>query len=59
MSKRRGKESSRFPAELGAQSGLHPRILGSGPEPKADAEPTEPRRCPRKVKRFFNDGLVF
>ena len=26
--------------------GLHPRTLRSWPEPKADASPTEPRRCP-------------
>ena len=37
----RGRGRSRFPTEQGTQCRLHPRTLGSWPEPKADAELTE------------------
>ena len=33
--------------------GLDPRILRSWPEPKADAEPTEPPRYPRMIFFFL------
>ena len=35
--------------------GLNPRILGSGPEPKADTYLNEPPRCPTQI-RFIKAG---
>lgn len=41
------------PAEQGARPrGLDPRTLGSPPEPKADAQPTEPPRGPQERPSF-------
>ena len=37
-----GSGLSREPDDVG----LHPKTLGSTPEPKADTLQTEPRRCP-------------
>ena len=44
----RGRGTSSLPAEQRALwgAGLHPRTLGPWPRPKADAQPTEPPRCP-------------
>ena len=48
MSRGRGRGRDRLPAEWGAPTvGLDPRMLGSWPEPEADAYPAEPPRCPK------------
>ena len=39
-------------SELSAQSlmwGLNPQAVRSGPEPKSDAQPTEPPRRPKRI----------
>ena len=41
----RGRGRNRFLNEWGAGVGLEPRILGSWPDSKADAYPTEPPTC--------------
>ena len=35
-------------SDVGFDVGLHPRVLGSRPELKAETRPTEPPRRPRK-----------
>ena len=39
-------EGGRLPAEQRARQGSPSQDPGSRPEPKADAQPTEPPRCP-------------
>ena len=45
----RQREKQTSPLSREPNVGLDPRSLGSGPEPKADASPTEPPRCPPTV----------
>ena len=42
-----GDEGSPLSGE--SNTGLDPRTLESGPERKADAQPTEPPTCPRSL----------
>jgi len=49
-----GKGEAGFPLSREPNAGLDPRTLGSRPEPKADAQPTEPPR--RSSKVIFNFG---
>ena len=41
-----GEGKADSPLSRKPDAGLHLRTLGSRPEPKADAEPTEPPRSP-------------
>ena len=61
----RGRGRSRLPASREPSAGLHPRTLGSWPQPKAAAFwPTDPPRCPKmpilfiKIQNLIKCSLI-
>jgi len=51
---RQAEGEAGFPPNKEPDAGLHPRTLGSWPEPKADAQLTESSRHPSSFRMFLN-----